>query len=292
MSHAADILPPPQGWRLWWAGMRPRTLPLALAPVLVGLMLAAARTGSGEAWVLALIVVAALAIQAGTNLWNDAADADADRQGRLGPPRLVANGWAQAHAVRRAALLCFGLAALAGSALVWRGGWPILALGLASLLAGWAYSGGPWPIARTALGEVFVIAFFGLGAVGGTFWLLTLRFDPDALLVGLVMGLPAAAVLLVNNLRDRDGDAVAGRRTLAIRLGERWSRRLYAALVLLPFPALIPVGVDWTAFVPLAWALLLVRRGFRDDGAALNALLADTARYSLVLALGLAVGLK
>ncbi|RMG30308.1 MAG: 1,4-dihydroxy-2-naphthoate octaprenyltransferase, partial [Gammaproteobacteria bacterium] len=252
-----------------------------------------------------LTLAAALLIQVGTNLWNDAADAAQgtdDPATRLGPPRAVAMGWLEAGSVRRAALAAFGAAFVLGVALAWLGGWPIVAIGLASIAAGILYSAGPRPIARSATGELFVLAFFGVAAVAGSAWLQGRVFTPEILVVGLLLGMPAAAVLVVNNTRDQGNDARSGRRTLAVRWGTRAMRRLYAGLVLVPF-ALLGV-VQWRlppgAFGILPWLLLpealrLVRAftGARSAGA-WNALLAATARFQLGLggALSLALWLR
>ena len=242
-------------------------------------------------------LVGALAIQAGTNLYNDVGDAlrGGDQPLRQGPPRVTALGWATPERVRRAALVCFGLAALVGLYLVWLGGWPILALGLASLAAGWAYSGGPRPIAYTPLGEVFVIAFFGLGAVGGSYDLQTGSVSAGALVVGLALGSVASAVLLANNYRDMEPDRLAGRRTLAIRVGVHASRLCYAGFILMPLGLLAsPLGPKggWLTLAALPVAIRLIRRFVTEiRGPAFNAILAATARFQLLLALLLAVGL-
>jgi 1,4-dihydroxy-2-naphthoate octaprenyltransferase len=195
-----------------------------------------------------------------------------------------------------AARASFGLALLLGLYLVVRGGWPILLAGLASLVAGWSYSGGQRPISHTAWGEVFVLVFFGLVAVAGSHWLQQGDAWVDALLGGAIVGLPAAAVLLVNNFRDVESDLRSGRRTLASRLGDGGSQRAYAAMVLLPI-ALAGVlawhgrsGVLIAALAaPYAWSLLpRLRRN--AGGAALNALLGATARLGLILGVLLSVG--
>jgi 1,4-dihydroxy-2-naphthoate octaprenyltransferase len=287
---------PPTGWRLWLLAIRPRTLTIALSPVLVG---AAAAWAEFEAFAL-LPLLATLAgavlIQAGTNLWNDLGDAlrGGDQPMRQGPPRVTALGWAPPERVRRAALTCFALACLAGLYLCWVGGWPILALGTASLLAGWAYSGGPKPIAYTALGEGVVVAFFGIGAVAGTMWLQAGQVGAEAIVLGLAIGLPAGAVLMANNYRDLEADRMVGRRTLAIRLGADGSRMAYAAMMLAPFPLLMsplaPAG-GWVALAvaPLAVRLVLAF-ATQPRGPAFNAILGATARFQLFLAVLMAVG--
>lgn len=294
---------PPHGWQVWWTAARPRTLPLAATPVLVGIALAWAE-GAAPRWLAALAtLLAALLIQIGTNLHNDAADHERgnDREDRLGPLRVTAAGWASAAAVRRAAYAAFGAAFLLGTYLAFIGGWPIVAIGLASLAAGAAYSGGPRPLSHTPFGELFVWLFFGVLAVAGSHWLQAARVSPAALLAGAALGLPAAAVLLVNNLRDLAADARAGRRTLAAVLGDTPSRKLHAALIFVPFlalpalAALLPGESSrhglWLALAALPACLTLVRRMRDARGVALNAVLAETARAQFVFGLLLAIGL-
>ncbi|HNF75578.1 MAG TPA: 1,4-dihydroxy-2-naphthoate octaprenyltransferase [Thauera aminoaromatica] len=271
---------------VWWAAIRPRTLGMALAPVMLGTALAVA-DGAELAWaVLFATVSCALLIQIGTNLYNDAIDFErgTDRPERLGPLRVTLAGWASAAEVKRGALLCLLLALLLGAWLCVVGGALILAIGLASLIAGWAYSGGPRPISHSPLGELFVLLFFGVFAVLGSHWLQSRALGHLDLLAGLAVGAPAAAVLLVNNYRDLAGDLRAGRRTLAALLGAEGARRAFALLVLLPIPTLILIAasgapgailglVGAPALAPLVW-----RFGRAEGGPALNALLVDTAR--------------
>lgn len=291
---------PPRGWRVWLVAARPRTLPLAATPVLVGLALAWAE-GATPLWPVAIAtLLAALLIQIGTNLHNDAADFERgnDTAERLGPLRITAAGWASAAAVRRAALFTFATAFALGIYLAWIGGWPIVAIGLASLAAGAAYSGGPRPLSHSAVGELFVWVFFGLCAVVGTYWLQAARLSPAAVLAGAALGLPAAAVLLVNNLRDLRADAAAGRRTLAAALGERNARLLHLVLMLTPFLAIPPLALLlpgrhglWLALLAGPVCLRVVRRMRYAQGVALNGVLADTARAQFVFGLLLAIGL-
>lgn len=288
---------PPSGWRMWWMAIRPRTLTIAVAPVLAGTVLSYAQAHVFTAWVLAATLVGALLIQAGTNLWNDVADAlnGGDQPMRQGPPRLTALGWASPERVRHAAMICFALAALTGLALAWRGGWPILVLGVVSLAAGWAYSSGPRPIAASPLGEVFVVAFFGLAAVGGTVWLQAHAIAMVSLVLGLAIGLPAAAVLMANNYRDAAADRLAGRRTLAILLGSHGSKAVYAGLMLAPFPILLSAAAPEGGWVALAVAPEAVRLvlAFATEprGPAFNIILAHTARFQLFLAALVCVGM-
>lgn len=300
MRHEAPALAvavpaPPAAWQVWWTAIRPRTLPLAASPVLVGIALAWAE-GATPRWLVALTtLLAALLIQIGTNLHNDAADHERgnDRADRLGPLRVTAAGWASVNAVRHAAHLAFALAFVLGVYLAVLGGWPIVAVGLASLAAGYAYSGGPRPISHSPFGELFVLIFFGLVAVGGSHYLQSGTPGPGVLAAGFAIGLPAAAVLLVNNLRDRVADLAVGRRTLAAMIGPHASRRLHAALMLLPF-ALLPLfavrPAAWLALLALPATLAAIRRCHRAEGSAFNRVLADTARAQLIFAFLFAIG--
>lgn len=288
----------PSTWRIWSAAARPRTLPLAAAPVLAGTALGWAE-GAALQWGPALAaLLAALMIQVGTNLHNDAADHERgnDLPDRLGPLRVTAAGWASAREVYRAARTVFALALLLGLYLVAVGGWFILAIGSTSLVAALAYSGGPRPISHTPLGELFVWVFFGVLAVAGSYWLQAAGVSTAVWLAGAALGLPAAAVLLVNNLRDRASDLRAGRRTLAALLGDGGARRAYAVMMLLPYgvvPLLVQSGRGgaWLALLMLPFSLALVRRLLAGEtGAALNRQLAQTAQAALGFALLLALG--
>lgn len=281
----------------WIAAGRPRTLPLTVTPVLAGLALAVASLGE---WHLATAIgtlLAAVAIQVGTNFYNDAKDFERgnDAADRLGPPRAAAQGWFTPTQVKRAAHLAFLLAFLIGALLCLRGGWPILLLGLASLAAGYAYTGGPKPIAYGPFGEIYVLLFFGVAAVAGTHYLQTLTFSPTAIALGAILGLPAAAVLLINNYRDLDTDRQGGRRTLCHYLGRERARALYALLMLAPPPLLILLplpGSPWSPLVALPLALWLIVRLYRGAlGIALNPLLGATALYQTALTVLLMIGL-
>jgi 1,4-dihydroxy-2-naphthoate polyprenyltransferase len=292
--------PAPSMLRYWLTAIRPRTLLVALVPVLVGTALAWHDRGAISLLILGATVLTALLIQVGTNLHNDVADFErgADDPGtRLGPRRATAEGWLRPAQVRRAALLSFATAFCVGLWLAWQGGWPILAIGLASIACAWAYSGGARPIAYSSLGELFVWLFFGLAAVAGSYYLQAGRFDAMALAAGALLGLPAAAVLVVNNYRDMDNDRRAGRRTFAVVFGARASRIEYGMLLLLPFVLLpllaLAAGPGWLlGMLALPWAVLLVRRFVTTPaGPVFNELLADTARLQLVLGALICAGL-
>lgn len=280
----------------WFLACRPKTLTVSLSPVIVG---------SAVAWYdsdlllwLPLLAAAlgAAFIQIGTNLFNDVGDylRGTDTPGRLGPRRATAEGWLSPATVKAGAWLAFALAFLCGIYLVWHGGWPIVAIGLASLGAGWAYTGGPKPIAYGPLGELFVFLFFGLVAVGGSYYLQTLTLTPTVLVAAALVGLHAAAVITVNNYRDHDGDAANGKNTLAVRLGRPATRHLYALEILAPY-LLLPLlaGLGWPALLPLLSLPLALRQIYafylEPPGPIFNKILAATAGLQLAFALLLAL---
>lgn len=283
---------------LWVHGARPYSLVIALAPILLGVGYAFGVLGRVALWPVFCALVSALAIQVATNLANDAADglSGADHPDRPGPPRLTGSGILSAREVQAGALVATLVAALFGLFAVVAGGWPILAIGLASILAGWGYSFGPKPISGSAWGEVFVVLFFGVLAVVGTVWLAAGVFTGAAALLGLGIGLPAAAVLTVNNHRDRVQDAKAGRNTLAMRLGPRWSVAFYgaqmvAASLCLAF-ALAPVTRFGALMLAATSALglgMTWRLASTPISYALSARLAETAKAQMVLAVLAAV---
>ena len=282
----------------WFLACRPKTLTVSLSPVIVGTAVAW-HDSAALLWLpLLAAALGAAFIQIGTNLFNDVGDflRGTDTPERLGPKRATAEGWLTPGKVKAGAWLCFALAFLCGIYLVGHGGWPIVAIGLASLAAGWAYTGGPKPIAYGPLGEVFVLVFFGLVAVGGSYYLQTLDLSSSALLAAALVGIHAAAVITVNNYRDLDGDAKNGKNTLAVRLGRPATRRLYAAEMLAPY-ALLPLfaGLGWPAALPLLslpLALRLIHRFHREPpGPVFNSILAATAGLQLAFALLLTLSL-
>lgn len=285
--------------RIWWTAIRSRTLSLAVTPVLAGTALAWA-DGVALHWpAFVAAAVCAVLIQIGTNLHNDVRDFERgnDRPDRIGPLRVTAAGWVSPRTMHRATAWTFGLAALLGLYLVSVGGWPILLAGVASLLAGWAYSGGPRPVSHTPLGEVLVLVFFGWVAVLGSYWLHSAQGSLDAWLCGSVLGLPAAAVLLVNNYRDLADDLRSGRQTLVAQVGQATARVIYANMLLLPFALVLVLAGRGHSGVLLALLALphsigLTRRmRHNTSGPSLNALLAATAQTSLFLGLLLSIGL-
>lgn len=272
----------------WLSAARPRTLPLAVTPVLGALLLAMADSGGLAPLTALATLLAAAAIQVGTNLHNDAADFErgTDTGERLGPPRASAQGWFTSAQVKRAAHIAFLVSLVLGLLLVVRGGWPILLLGLTAIAAGYAYTGGPRPIAYGPYGELYVLCFFGIAAVAGSYYLQTLSLSAGAISLGIALGLPAAAVLLLNNYRDFDTDRAAGRRTLCHVLGRSAARKVYAGLLLAPLPLLLWGGLPgwtWPVLLALPRALTLILQLHGSDGRALNDLLGRTAQYQMLL---------
>ena len=276
----------------WFLACRPKTLSVSLSPVLVGTAIAWHDSGTLLWLPLLTAALGAAFIQIGTNLFNDVGDflRGTDTPARLGPKRATAEGWLTPGKVKAGAWLSFALAFLCGIYLVWHGGWPIVAIGLASLAAGWAYTGGPKPIAYGPLGEVFVFIFFGLVAVGGSYYLQTLTLTPIALVAGTLVGIHAAAVITVNNYRDLDGDAKSGKNTLAVHFGRPAMRRLYTLQMLTPY-ALLPLlaGLGWHALLPLLslpLALKLIQRFHHETpGPVFNSILAASAGLQLLFAI-------
>lgn len=283
----------------WVLAARPKTLTAAFAPVILGSALAAARGGIRVDALLSTALGAAF-IQIGTNFANDYFDAKkgADGPDRLGPARATASGWIGADVMRRAMIIAFSLAVLAGVHLVWLRGWPIVVIGVTSVAAGVGYTAGRHAIAYVGLSELFVIAFFGIIATAGTFYAHTGAWSLAAASSGLLLGAIAAGILAVNNLRDRVGDARVNKNTLAVRFGERFARAEYQALIALAYGGVALLAVleaqpGWLLpflSAPLAWANL--RSARRDDGRDLNALLGRTAMLELIFAMLAAVGVS
>jgi 1,4-dihydroxy-2-naphthoate polyprenyltransferase len=285
--------------RIWLMAARPWTLPAAIAPVLVGTSLA----GSEDvfrplAFVAALI--GSIFIQIGTNLSNDYSDArrGADTEERLGPVRVTAGGLVPPRKVLVATWLAFGIAIAAGIYLIAIAGWQLLVVGAASIAAGVLYTGGPRPYGYEGLGELFVFGFFGIVAVVGSYYVQVEDLRGLAFSLAVPVGLLAAAILMVNNIRDIDTDRRAGKRTLAVRFGRHRARRLFAAATYVPFGWMIGVSIGagrpWLLLVWLAAPLAppLVRTvATRTDGPSLNRALAGAgqllAAYSVLLSAGL-----
>jgi 1,4-dihydroxy-2-naphthoate polyprenyltransferase len=283
----------------WILGARPRTLPAAVVPVAVG---TAAAVGEAPivAWRAGAAMVVALALQVGVNYANDYSDGrrgnDVDGT-RVGPVRLVGSGLKTPAAVKRAALLSLGVAAVAGLALAVAVGWELLVVGALAIAAAWLYTGGPRPYGYAGFGELFVFAFFGVVATVGSTYVHTGQVTPLSAAVSVPVGLLATAILVVNNLRDIPGDTTAGKRTLAVRLGDQRTRMLYTALVAVPFLLIPPIAAFGRIGAVVALAgipfgrkpVLQVLEGAR--GVALIPVLGATGRLQLVTGVALAAGL-
>ena len=285
--------------RIWLTGARPRTLPAAVVPVAVGTAVAAT-DGTVVWWRAALALVVSLALQVSVNYANDYSDGVRGTDDvRVGPIRLVASGLASPAAVKRAALLAGAVGAVAGAALALVTTPWVFLVGFAALVSAWTYTGGPKPYGYIGLGELFVFVFFGLAAVVGSTFVQREHLLGLSWAAAVPVGLLAVALLLVNNLRDIPGDTIAGKRTLAVRIGAPGTRSLYAMAVLLPL-ALLPVlmafdgGSPWVliglaAVVAVLAPLRVVSEG--AQGRSLIAALAGTGRYQLVYGLLLSFGL-
>jgi 1,4-dihydroxy-2-naphthoate polyprenyltransferase len=280
----------------WLGGARPRTLPAAVVPVAVGSGVAFGY-GRFSLWRAALALLVALALQVGANYANDYSDGvRGTDERRVGPVRLVAAGLAPPRQVRTAAFACFATACVAGFALAATTSWWLIAVGAAAVGAAWTYTGGRRPYGYRALGEVAVFVFFGVAAVAGTAYVQMDRLTWLVLAACVPVGLLACALLVINNLRDIPSDAVAGKRTLAVVIGDHRTRLLYAGCLLLPFGMLAviafarPFALLALAALPFAvLPLRSVRAG--ADGPALIGALGQTGRLQLVFGALLTIGL-
>lgn len=282
--------------RVWVQGARPRTLGAAVVPVVVG------TAAAGEATVLRTLVclVVAVALQVGVNYANDYFDGvrGVDTQARVGPVRLTASGLATSSAVKRAALLSFAIAAAAG---LWVGIALrpfVLVIGAAAILAAVGYSGGPKPYASRGMGEIFVFVFFGLAATAGTAYVQAGGVSAGVWLASVAVGLLAVAILMANNIRDIATDTAAGKRTLAVRLGDRRARSAYDLTMLAPFAlVLLGMATRWfpgnalSCFIALPFVVPAVRLARRASGPEMIRLLTMTARAQVIFGLLLAEAL-
>ena len=276
----------------WIAGARPKTLPAAIAPVIVGTAFAGYNATLFNTF-LALVV--ALGLQIGVNYANDYSDGikgtDADR---VGPMRLVGSGAATPNAVKNAAIISFAISALAGLLIASRTSWWVLIIGVLAIAAAWTYTGGPKPYGYMALGEVSVFIFFGLVATIGTYYIQVDSVSREVVLASFAMGALACAILVLNNLRDLEKDAVANKRTLAVVMGDKATRDLYRWLLF--FALVMVVTLSFFSFYYLLGlvALPLVAKSVRAvsqgaSGAALIQLLANTGRIQIIYSAGLSL---
>ncbi|MDB6127768.1 MAG: 1,4-dihydroxy-2-naphthoate octaprenyltransferase [Verrucomicrobia bacterium] len=290
------------GWKIWVSAARPRTLPAAVAPVVVGSGLAW-RDGHFDGCAAGLCLGFALLVQVGTNFANDYYDfiRGADTATRVGPRRAVAAGLIAPGTMRTATWLVFAAAFGCGLGLIpWGGPW-LLAIGVTSILCGYAYTGGPWPLGYLGLGDLFVFIFFGLVAVGATYFVQAGRLTGDALLAAVPIGLLTANILVVNNYRDADTDAAVGKRTLVVRFGRGFSRAQFNVSLAIAV-ILVPAALAWRdhcawrllplALVPMAWSHAR-RLRTRDQPIEQIKLLGDTGKllviYAVLLTAGLAI---
>jgi 1,4-dihydroxy-2-naphthoate polyprenyltransferase len=288
--------------RIWLMASRPRTLPAAIAPVLVGTAAAVERVGELPrvgGFIAAL--VGSIFIQIGTNLANDYSDAKrgADTVERLGPVRVTAEGLVAPRRVLVATWIAFGVAVAAGIYLATVAGWVIIVVGIASIAAGVLYTGGPRPYGYAGLGELFVFLFFGLVAVNGSYYVQLEELDWLPFGLSISIGCLATAILVVNNIRDIDTDRRTGKRTLAVRIGREAARRLYVGLVAVAYLALVVTlaanGGPWWAILGFLSAPLALHPAravmTRTDGPALNGALAGTGALLGAFSLATSAGL-
>lgn len=286
--------------RSWLLAFRPKTLTAAIVPVIVATCLVYGESQELKLWVTAFALLSATFIQIGTNFINDAIDfrKGADNQDRIGPQRVTQSGLLTEKQVMFGGFFCFAIAAAFGLPLVLEGGVPILIVGLISLVMGYCYTGGPYPLAYRGLGDLFVLIFFGLVAVGGTYFLHTGSLSNSSLIAGLQVGLHATVLIAINNLRDAPLDAKVGKHTLAVRMGPKAARVEIVMLVVAPFL----LGIWWTTknfmlaallpvfAVPLAF--IVVRGIYKHSGGAVfNQFLAKSAALHLVFGVLLSLGL-
>ncbi|GMR01917.1 MAG: 1,4-dihydroxy-2-naphthoate polyprenyltransferase [Acidimicrobiia bacterium] len=279
---------------------RPATLLASVAPVLIGTAIAW-RDGVFALLPFVVVLVAALAIQVGVNFANDLADAarGADTEARIGPQRAVSSGIITANEMKRGIVIAFSLAALGGVYLIWYGGWPIFVIGVVSILAALGYTNGPIPYGYYGLGEVFVFIFFGLVATGGTRYVFSHSVPAAAWAGGVVMGLLAAAILEANNLRDIETDREAKKHTLAVIIGRRWARRLFAGTIVIAYITIIfsvslgfLPGMSLIALIVAPLSVPLIETVYTETtGPPLIGVLKGTAQLQLFTGLLLSLGI-
>jgi len=288
----------PFAWRHWLEAARPKTLPAAVIPVVVGTALAVAH-GAEDYPKAAICLAFALLVQIGTNFANDYFDfvKGADTPARVGPRRAVAAGLIAPGRMLAATWLVLAVAFAVGLLLVREGGWVLLPIGIVSILCAIAYTGGPFPLGYNGLGDLFVFIFFGLVAVCATFYVQVEVVTPDVVSCAAAVGLLAANILVANNYRDAETDARAGKKTLVVRFGRKfavWQYALSVTVALLCPPALLLTGYRWPVLLPLVlgpWAVVLTRRLTASrEPAAQIALLGATAMFLAAFGVLLSAG--
>ena len=289
----------PNPIKIWLTAIRPKTLWAAFAPVFVGGAMAV-EAGVFHAGSALLALVGAVCIQIGTNFYNDFADFEkgADTEDRKGPTRVTQAGWVTPKKMKYATIFVFGLAVLSGVYLMWRGGLPIVIIGVLSIISGIMYTAGKYSLAYIGLGDLFVLIFFGPVAVGGTYYVQALEINTTVLIAGIAPGLLAVAILLVNNIRDREEDRLAGKKTIVVRFGHSFGVACYGISIL--GAAMIPL-VLYVMHGTHMWALLamaiLIPGGMNlskiintPPSPRLNPILGATARLLLIYSVVFAIG--
>jgi 1,4-dihydroxy-2-naphthoate octaprenyltransferase len=284
------------GWKKWVLGSRPRTLPAAVVPVMVGA--ACASADSPVWWRVSLALLVSLALQVGVNYANDYSDGikgtDADR---VGPLRLVGSGVASASSVKKAAFIAFGVAGVAGLSLAFMTTFWLLLVGACAIVAAWTYTGGPRPYGYAGLGEVFVFVFFGVVATVGTQYVISETFTAAGWVSSIAVGAYACALLVVNNLRDIPGDTEVGKRTLAVKMGDARTRQFFAVLIVLATASIVWVGMVTQPFAMAGLVGVIATRPALNDiakglkGRDLIPVLGAVGRAQLILAVTFTVGI-
>lgn len=287
------------GLNIWIEAARPKTLMAGICPVILGTALAFSEHLIHLPSAMAALI-GSIAIQIGTNYANDYFDfkKGADTENRKGPRRATAAGLVKPEAMRMAMIVAFSVAMLAGVYVIFRGGMPMLVIGLLSILCGILYTGGPYPLGYNGLGDIFVLIFFGPIAVGGTYFIQTQTLSWPVVLLGLAPGLVATGILAINNLRDRDEDATTGKRTLAVRFGERFAKIEYGFCLLVPIGLTVFLGQTiyrwpnpWLPIMALPIAISLIQKANTLKGVELNNVLARTGGFLLVLTILMLLGI-
>ena len=288
--------------KAWLMATRPKTLPAAVVPVWVGCELAYFLTGRLDFFLAVMTLLGAVAIQIATNFFNDAIDAEkgADTEKRLGPVRVTASGLISKKAVYASGVFFLAMAVVCGWFLIEARGWVMLAIGLPSLFLAYGYTGGPWPLAYRGMGEVFVILFFGLIAVGGTAFVQMGEWPWESVLLGLQIGLLSAALIAVNNLRDVEEDTLSGKKTLAVRWGMGVMKWVILICLLLPYDlAFVGCFLGWYPWLMVGWVMVLALplggwiswQIFFNKKADLNRMLAMSALHLILFAIAVGISL-